>query len=129
MAEKKIVLVDTDILIKIFRQNKVLKQQLDELENQIAISAVTVFELLEGANTEKKLFELLKQLKAYRVLHLDEDISLKTFSLFKIHKPKDKMFIADTLIAATALVHNLELFTDNKKDYQFIKEIKFYNPK
>ncbi len=32
-------------------------------------------------------------------------------------------------IAAVAIVNNLELFTLNRKDYDFIKELKLYNPK
>jgi predicted nucleic acid-binding protein len=32
----------------------------------------------------------------------------------------------DCLIAATALNFSFELFTDNKKDFDFIKGVKFY---
>jgi predicted nucleic acid-binding protein len=36
------------------------------------------------------------------------------------------MKISDAFIAATAIHNNLLLYTDNKKDFDFIKEIKFY---
>ena len=41
MAAKKIVLVDTDILIKVFRGNPVHKKHLDSLKGRIAISIIT----------------------------------------------------------------------------------------
>ena len=46
---------------------------------------------------------------------------MQNFSLS--HKP----FIGDMLIAATALAHDYELFTLNKKDFRFIPELKLYN--
>jgi predicted nucleic acid-binding protein len=36
--------------------------------------------------------------------------------------------LPDALIAATALVHNLELYTLNTKDFQFISNLKLYEP-
>ncbi|MEO8146444.1 MAG: PIN domain-containing protein [Bacteroidia bacterium] len=104
MAEKKIVLVDSDILIKTFRENKTIKNQLDVLKGQIAISVVTAYELLEGANSKKKMYELLKQFRAYQLMQLNESISLKALTLFKTYKPLNSLFVADALIAATALV-------------------------
>ena len=128
MESKKIILVDSDILIKVFRGNKILKTNLDDLENRIVISAVTAFELYVGANSEKRIIETNKQLKAYQIAHITETISIRALSLFKEYKSKHTLLVADTLIAATALTLDIELFTDNKKDYDFIKGIKFYKP-
>ncbi|MEY4904394.1 MAG: hypothetical protein RLZZ292_2209 [Bacteroidota bacterium] len=36
--------------------------------------------------------------------------------------------IPDALIAATAISNQLLLFTENKQDFKFIPEIKFFNP-
>lgn len=116
MESKKIILVDTDILIKVFRGNKILKSNLDDLENRIIISTVTAFELYIGANSEKRITETNKQLKAYQIAHITESISIRALSLFKEYKSKHSLLIADTLIASTALTLDIEFFTDNKKD-------------
>ena len=128
MESKKIILVDSDILIKVFRGNKILKTNLDDLEGRIVISAVTAFELYIGVNSEKRIMETNKQLKAYQIAHITETISIRALSLFNAYKSKHTLLVADTLIAATALTLDIELFTDNKKDYDFIKGIKFYKP-
>jgi hypothetical protein len=39
-----------------------------------------------------------------------------------------KVSIPDALIAATALVHDLELYTMNTKDFRFIAKLKLYQP-
>jgi tRNA(fMet)-specific endonuclease VapC len=36
--------------------------------------------------------------------------------------------LPDALIASTALVYNLDLYTTNRKDFDFIEGIKLYNP-
>ncbi|MBK7896587.1 MAG: PIN domain-containing protein [Anaerolineaceae bacterium] len=47
---------------------------------------------------------------------------METYSL------SHKLSIPDALIAATALVHNLELFTLNIKDFRFIPGLTLFNP-
>ena len=39
------------------------------------------------------------------------------------------MKISDSFIAATALSNDLLVYTDNKKDFDFIETIKFYKEK
>ena len=123
------ILVDTDILIKVFRGNVLLKKQIDKIHGKFGISVITVFELYEGANSQRKIQELNKQLKVYQIFYLNEEISLRAIQLYKLYKSKKNLYVADTLIAATAIENNLELFTENKKDYDFINELKFYQPK
>lgn len=40
----------------------------------------------------------------------------------------DTNILPDALIAATALVHNLELYTLNAKDFRFISNLQLYQP-
>jgi len=39
-----------------------------------------------------------------------------------------KLEFADALIAATAILHNVELYTLNRKDFVFIPNLKLYEP-
>ena len=128
MAAKKIVLVDTDILIKVFHGNPVHKKHLDSLKGRIAISIITALELYQGATNKSKKPDLEKQLRAYRLLLIDENISSITLSLTKKYVPQNQLLPPDCLIARTAIHHKLDLYTDNKKDFSFIKGLKFYNP-
>ncbi|MFZ1401047.1 MAG: PIN domain-containing protein [Candidatus Promineifilaceae bacterium] len=48
--------------------------------------------------------------------------------LMETYSLSHKLSIPDALIAATALVHNLELFTLNIKDFRFIPGLTLFNP-
>jgi tRNA(fMet)-specific endonuclease VapC len=68
-------------------------------------------------------------LRYYKLAFVDEKISEQAFSLYKKYSLKNDMKISDSFIAATAIIHDLFLYTDNKKDFDFIEGIKFYKEK
>ena len=59
---------------------------------------------------------------------LENEISRISVDLIKKYNLSHGLAIPDSLIAATALVASIELFTFNTKDYRFIKGLKLYNP-
>ena len=126
MGQKPQILIDTDILIKVFRGNGFHKSFLDKEENNLAISSVTYIELLSGLKTRSRIIELNKQMRAYQLLHILKTISIKSLEIVVKYTSSNSIRIADSLIAATAIVNNLRFFTDNKKDYDFIKGLRFY---
>ncbi len=125
----KKVLVDTDILIKAYRGENNKYEQLKLIKDDFAISVVTACELLIGAKNSKQLISIRKELRGYTILHFDSDISNIAYSIFKKYASSARLKLADCLIASTAIHHNLELYTDNKKDYNFIEGISFYTEK
>lgn len=126
MGQKPQILIDTDILIKVFRGNGFHKSILDKEVKNLAISSVTYIELLSGLKTRSRIIELNKQMRAYQLIHISETISIKSLEIVVKYTSSNSIRIADSLIAATAIVNNLRLFTDNKKDYDFIKGLRFY---
>jgi toxin FitB len=58
--------------------------------------------------------------KAIPVIPLDYSIAEKAIEL----RQRKPIALADAIIAATALVYNLTLFTENVKDYTGIKGLK-----
>jgi predicted nucleic acid-binding protein len=126
--EKKI-LVDTDIIIKSFRGNSAIYKELLLIKNKFAISVVTALELLNGANNIKQLASTKKELKAYTIVHFNNNISQLSLQLLSKYSLSKKPQLPDLFIAATALHYNLSLYTDNKKHYNFIEGLEFYKEK
>lgn len=122
-------LVDTDILIKAYRGDKIKEVNLPHLQGKYCISVITACELINGAKSIKQRAEFLKVLRFYQIPLLNENISEHAFSLYKRYSLKNDMKISDSFIAATAIEHDLFLYTDNKKDFNFIEGIKFYKEK
>ncbi len=128
MAQRPQILIDTDILIKIYRGNKEKRKHLSQIQNNLAISIITAIELMAGAKTKKRQFEVAKTVKAFFLYELTLNISITAFNLVKKYGIFHSLKIADALIAAIAIENNFSLYTDNVADYNFIKELKLYQP-
>ncbi len=129
MEEHIKVIVDSDILIKAYRGDSIKIKNLKSLKNSYCISVLSAIELIAGAKNPKQFAELNKIIKVYKILHLNEAVSKRAFQIYKSyflsHHPK----LFDCLIASTALESKILVYTDNKKDFNFIDGIKFYNEK
>ena len=117
MGKKPQILVDTDILIKIFRGDKKKRKILDDNKGKLAITIITYVELLTGLKIKQRVIELNKKMRAYVVIHLSETISQKTQSIFQKYTTAHNLLPADALIASTGIVNGLPLLTFNTKDF------------
>ena len=132
MANRKKCLVDTSVLIALFRKNEDAKRALDTLAPIDAyICDITFMEILAGcANVEKREYAI-KMLEAYGLLKNSEKISEKSIQLMKRYciqrAGQPQVRLADCLIAAFAAVHKMELLTFNKKDFDFIQGIDIHS--
>jgi len=129
MVINETILVDSDILIKAYRGDKIKQKNLKFLKDKYCISVITACELLNGAKNIHQRGEFNKVLRYYYIVFIDEKISEIAFSLFKKYSFTNEMKISDAFIAATAISNDLFLYTDNKKNFDFIDTLIFYNEK
>jgi predicted nucleic acid-binding protein len=124
------LLCDTNILIEVYRRDTHIRNELEKIgyEN-IAISDITRAELFYGALNKIELQKLSKDLDVLFILPIEKEISEMAVNLVKQFCLSHKLDIEDALIAATAIYHNIELYTLNIKDFIFIPNIKLYNVK
>ena len=123
------ILCDTNILIEVYRRNIAVRDELDKIGyKNIAVSDVTRVELFYGAANKRELQMIGKDLEKIAVLHIDTAISKMAVELVERYWLSHKMDLEDALIAATAILHRIELYTLNVKDFVFIPDIKFYRP-
>lgn len=127
MGQKPQILVDADILIKVYRGDAFYKMSLDREEGNLTIFSVTYLDLLVGLKTRNRVIDLNKQIRAYKLTHISEVISTKALEIVNKYISSHSIKAADALIAATAIINNLRLFTDNKRDFDFIKGLRFFN--
>ena len=131
MANRKKCLVDTSVLIALFRRNEEAKFALDSLsENTAYICDITHLEILAGCSTAEKREFALDFLDVYGLLKNSEKVSEKSMQLMKRYcvqqQGRPMLRLADCLIAAFAIHHKMELLTFNKKDFEFIQEISLH---
>jgi tRNA(fMet)-specific endonuclease VapC len=127
MGEKPGVIIDTDILIKIYRGNQEHKRVLQGLSPNLIISCITQMELLIGCNNKKMQDEVEENLQSYNILLINNQIISIANSIIKNYSFSYKMSVADNFIAATALFYSLDLYTDNKKHFDFIEGLTLFS--
>ena len=114
--------VDTDILIDAGRGVGEAVTCLTNIEQQssLAASVITQMELFIGCRDKAELRQVEKFLRRFLLLKLTEPASDAAVDLLRQYRLSHGLLIADSLIAATALVHNAPLISKNQRDYQFI---------
>ena len=132
MATAKKCLVDTSVLIALFRKNEDAKIALQSLKiNNAFVCDITFLEIIAGCPTVEKRENAMNSLKGYGLLKNSEKISDKAIQLMKrycIQQLGQPLLLpADCIIAAFAICHNMELLTFNKKDFNYIQDIKIHN--
>lgn len=121
------ILCDTNILIELYRNNTVIVAAVEAIgQNSVAVSDVTRAELFVGALNKRELQILSKDLKQLSILPIRPEISSMAILLLEKYCLSHGLDFHDALIAATAIFHQLELFTLNIKDFAYISDIKIY---
>lgn len=87
------------------------------------MSVVTRIELLSYAGEAREILRIERFIQATIVLALDEPVIIETIRLRRQHKRK----LPDTIIAATALVHQLTALTRNIADFRTIPGLTVVN--
>jgi len=116
------LLLDSNIIViasKLFHLELINK--LREQEQALCVSVVSPIEVLgyhQLKAVEKSFLENF--FLAITVLPIDEIIAQRAIEL----RQKRATTLADAIIAATALVHNLTLLTENTKDFARIEGLR-----
>jgi predicted nucleic acid-binding protein len=116
------VLFDTDVLIDVGRGVEAAINYLEQAGQQsvLAVGAVTQMEMLVGCRNKTELQAVERFLARFQILKLNEEITDTAISLLRTYRLSHGLLIPDALIAATALVFDMPLATQNQKDYRFI---------
>lgn len=121
------IICDTNILIHAFNGDSKTIEALQSIgyEN-IALSSVTVMELYQGMANKQDLAQMKKKIKYFDIIQIDTISSKLAISLIEKYRLSNGLAIPDALIAASAIVVQLELFTYNLKDFSFIPDLKLF---
>ena len=123
------ILCDTNILIEVYRKNASVISALTNIlsSSSIVISDVTHAEMLVGARNKREMQVLVRELEQIKCLPVISEISTFSIQLLIKYHLSHGLDFHDALIAATAIHHDIELYTLNVRDFVFISEIKLYD--
>lgn len=119
------MLVDSDVLIWHLRGYPQAAHRLDQLAAFI-LSAVSYLELLQGMRNQAELAAVRKMLQRRKasILPVTAAITQRAIVLMEELTLSHGLQLADALIAATALEHDLTLLTGNTRHFAAIAQFK-----
>lgn len=121
------ILCDTNIFIHAFNGNAqtILDLQKIGFEN-IVLSSITVMELFQGMGNKKELSRMKSRIKYYDVIEFDKQVSKLAQKLIENYSLSHGLMIPDAIIGATAVIHEIPLFTYNVKNFRYIPDLTFF---
>lgn len=114
------IVLDTNILIEILKNNTQTLRAVEALEGELCISAITVMELYFGARDKTELSKLKKFIEIFHLIDIDSAISHQAVLLIEKYAKSHHLDIPDALIASSAIVNDTLLMTYNHKDFKYI---------
>lgn len=128
MAAKKLrkVVLDTNIIIELIRGNQAFIDEVDSIGfESLYIPKIVTLEILYGMlkKEERQTKELLRK---FNTLIPDKEI-MRVSEELMINNLGKRPQLPDCIIASTCLVYNCELFTLNRKDFDYLG-VKLYKP-
>jgi predicted nucleic acid-binding protein len=121
------ILSDTNIIIEFYKNNPAVIEELRIIGiNNLAISVITQAELYLGAFNKSELLKIKKHLALINILPVNSAVSNQFIKLMETYSLSHKLTIPDALIASTAMVNDIDLYTLNYKDFSFIAGLNLY---
>ena len=124
----KAVLIDSDVLIEVARsKDESILARWDELSRSdaaILCSPVTIAELWHGVRPhEQKALEAL--FASMTAIPIDAEVGRRAGDYLRRYARSHSVELGDALIAASAAIHKVQLWTRNRRHYP-AKDIMFY---
>jgi predicted nucleic acid-binding protein len=125
------ILIDSDILIRVLRNHTKTIDQFEEtvaeFGNDLFITPIQYLEILPGSR-QKERIDTEIFLDSLTSIDITTKIGKLAGDYMNFYAKSHGIHNADALIAASAKIHNLKVWTNNLKHYPMLKEAGFFHP-
>jgi predicted nucleic acid-binding protein len=118
------LLADTDVLIDFLRGQDDAVRFVGSHATEIALSTVSAAELYAGCRGDQEIEQMDEFIGIFEIIPVTEEIARQGGRYKGLYHKSHGVGLADGLIAATAVLHNLDLKTLNTKHYPMLRGIK-----
>jgi len=117
------VLIDTNIIARILAGDIGLAKMVINLDDPV-INAIVWIETIQGSKSKSEIRSIEQYLDSYQLIPIDDEVSEEARRLIKQYSNSHGLMLADSIVAATCVVYNLELLTLNLKHFRFVSGLK-----
>jgi predicted nucleic acid-binding protein len=118
-----VVLIDTDVLIDYLREREEAVAFLNNIVDEIAISAITVAELYAGVREGTEREKLDTFISAFEVIMVDGAVAVQGGLYRRDFFRSHGVGLADALIAASTVSYGATLVTLNEKHFPMLDSV------
>lgn len=125
------MLLDTTVLIDLLRGDTGAAEFVDTIaasRTPLFVSAISAMELFVGCRNKNETMKAQQLVASFALLHLHPAESRWACELVLSYSKSHGLAIPDALIAATALVQDLELASDNIRHFGVIPDLRVRRP-
>ena len=84
---------------------------------------MVIMELYQGARDKRELNYIKKEIMRFEVLTINQDIMTLAREILDRYTLSHNTKIMDALIASTVIMYRINLYTLNKKDFRYLKQV------
>lgn len=121
-------LLDTDVLIDVYRGHPPAIEWFTELEELPAVPGFVVMELIQDANSKAHMQEALDLVSPLQVLWPTPTHCQRALDDFRSYRLSHSLGLLDALIAACAIGHSATLLSFNVKHYRVVPGLAVKQP-
>ena len=125
------ILLDTTVLIDLLRGDERASNFIDttrDSDTPIAISVISAMELVAGCRNNHEVAAVKALVTDFDLVHTYSAISAEAYNLMLRFSKSHGLTIPDALIAATAIVQEFELVSDNIRHFRMIPTLVVSRP-
>lgn len=125
------LLLDTTVLIDLFRGHELAAEFIDnscEAGVLLSVSVISAMELIVGCRNKTEVTRVEQLIADFSLLQMVPLISSQAYDWLLNYSKSHSLLIPDALIAATAFIHNMELITDNVRDFKMLPGLQVRKP-
>jgi predicted nucleic acid-binding protein len=122
------IILDTDVMIDLLRNNSTARQWLGSLNGFPSISCFTALELLGGSQNKHEYRTVEKFLLDFPILYPSLEDLDKAIGIYSPFCLSHGVGYLDLLIASVAVGHGLALATFNKKHFSNLPNLQIVQP-
>jgi predicted nucleic acid-binding protein len=116
------VLIDSDVLIDYLRGVSAARNYFRSLD-AATVSVVSVTELISEARNDEEEAAINELFSSVQLVSVDESIAREAGRLRRQFFPSHNVGTADALVAATSILHRLQLVTLNRRHYPMLTDV------
>jgi len=122
-----LLLCDTCVIIDFINGQSLLLPTLLDHQLILFTNSIIEMELFQGAHDQRELRKIEQKLNTFRRLEINQDVLTLATQWVRRYSLSHHLRLADAVIAATAVLYDIQLLTYNTSDFRYLSNVQLFD--